>query len=51
MGRKDVAARMSARIASGPYTSAHYGMIASDTARDLPGLIAKYLKSYDAISS
>jgi hypothetical protein len=48
VGRKDVVARMSARIASGPYTSAHYGMIASDTARDLPGLIAEYLEAYGA---
>jgi hypothetical protein len=48
VGRKDVVARMPARIASGPYTSASYGIIASDTARDLPGLIAEYLKAYDA---
>lgn len=48
VGRRDVAARMSARVASGPYTSARYGMIASDTAHDLPGLIAEYLKAYDA---
>jgi hypothetical protein len=48
VGRTDVAARMSARIATGPYTSAHYGMIASDTALDLPGLVATYLTAYDA---
>lgn len=48
VGKKDVAARMSARIASGPYTSARYGMIASDNARDLPGLVAEYLKAYEA---
>jgi hypothetical protein len=47
VGRKDVAARMPARIAGGPYTSASYGIIASDTARDLPGLIAEYLRAYD----
>jgi len=46
--KKDVAARMSARLLSGPYTSASYGMIASDTARNLPELIAEYLKAYDA---
>jgi hypothetical protein len=48
VGKKHVAARMSARVLSGPYTSANYGMLASDTARDLPGLIAEYLKAYDA---
>jgi hypothetical protein len=48
VGRKDVATRMPAQIAGGPYTSASYGIIASDTARDLPGLIAEYLKAYDA---
>lgn len=50
IGKKDIAARMSARIVSGPYTSARYGMIASDTARDLPGLIIEYLKVYEAAS-
>jgi hypothetical protein len=48
IGRKDVAARMPARIANGPFTGAHYGAIASETARDLPGLIAAYLAAYDA---
>jgi hypothetical protein len=48
VGKKDVAAGMPARIVSGPYTSARYGMIASDTARDLPGLIAEYLKAHEA---
>ncbi len=49
VGKRDVAARMQARIISGPYTSARYCMIASDTARDLPGLIAEYLKAYEAM--
>jgi hypothetical protein len=48
VGRKDVAARMPARITTGPYTSPRYGLLASDTARDLPGLIAEYLRAYDA---
>src|SRR5262245_21107368 len=48
VGRKDVAARMPARLAGGPYTSANYAILASDTARDLPGLIAEYLRAYDA---
>jgi hypothetical protein len=57
IGRKDVAARMSEsppssldfpRPALGPYTSAHYDIIASDTARNLPELIVEYLKAYDA---
>lgn len=48
VGRKDVAARMPARIATGPYTSPRYGLLASDTARDLPALIAEYLRAYDA---
>jgi hypothetical protein len=48
VGKKDIAARMSGRIASGPYTSARYGMIASSTARDLPGLIAEYLQAYES---
>lgn len=48
VGRKDVVARIPAQIATGPYTSARYGIIASDTARDLPGLIAEYLRAYDA---
>jgi hypothetical protein len=48
VGRKTVAPRMSARVLGGPYTSANYAMLASDTARDLPGLIAEYLKAYDA---
>jgi hypothetical protein len=50
VGKKDVAARIPARIVSGPYTSARYGMIASDTARDLPSLIAEYLKAHEAAS-
>ena len=49
IGRRDVAARMPARIASGPFTGAHYGAIASETARDLPGLIAAYLEAYHAV--
>ena len=48
VGKKTIAARMSARVLGGPYTSANYGMLASDTARDLPGLIAEYLRAYDA---
>jgi hypothetical protein len=48
IGRKDVAARMAARIPSGPYTSERYGILASDAARDLPGLIAEYLKAHDS---
>jgi hypothetical protein len=44
VGKRDVAARMQARIVSGPYTSEHYGLIASDTARGLPGLLAEYLR-------
>jgi hypothetical protein len=48
VGRKDVVERMPARIAEGPYTSTRYGILASDTARDLPGLIAEYLVAYDA---
>jgi hypothetical protein len=48
VGKKDVVARMSARVPEGPYTSANYGVIASDTARNLPELIAEYLKAYDA---
>lgn len=49
VGKREVAARMQARIISGPYTSARYCMIASDTARDLPGLLAEYLKAYEAM--
>jgi hypothetical protein len=48
IGKKDVAARMSAHLAGPPFTSPDYGIISSDTARDLPGLIAEYLKAYDA---
>jgi hypothetical protein len=48
VGKKDVAARMSARLPGLPFTSPHYGVIESSTARDLPGLIAEYLKAYDA---
>jgi hypothetical protein len=48
IGRKDIAARMPARIANGPFTGAQYGAIASETARDLPALIAAYLMAYDA---
>ena len=48
IGKKEIAARMSALRSSGPYTSAHYDIVASDTARNLPELIAEYLKAYDA---
>lgn len=49
VGKRGVAARMQARILSGPYTSARYCAIASDTARDLPGLVAEYLRAYEAM--
>ena len=49
IGRRDIAARMPARIVDGPFTGAHYGAIASETARDLPALIAAYLEAYDAV--
>lgn len=49
IGRKEVVARMSAHLPGLPYTSANYGVIESDTARDLPGLIAEYLRAYDAM--
>lgn len=50
VGRRDVAARMGARVATGPYTSAHYGLLASDSAADLPGLLAAYLSAYAEIA-
>ncbi len=46
VGRKDVVARMPAEITTGPYTSARYGLISSDAARDLPTLLASYLTTY-----
>ncbi len=49
VGRKDVAERMGARLVGGPYTSAHYGLLASDAADDLIGLLAGYLRAYDQI--
>jgi hypothetical protein len=48
IGKKEIAARMSSPPSSGPYTSEHYDIIASSTARNLPELIAEYLKAYDA---
>jgi hypothetical protein len=49
VGRKDVAARMHARILTGPYTSPHYAAIASSAAGDLPILLAAYLTAYPQV--
>lgn len=46
VGRKDVAAKIGATFASGPYTSASYAWLSSPAATDLPGLLAAYLKAY-----
>jgi len=51
VGRKDVAARMGARVMSSPYTSTHYAALASDAAPDLVALIAAYLTAYAQVVS
>ena len=48
VGKKAVATRMSARLPGLPFTSPNYGVMESATARNLPELIAEYLKAYDA---
>jgi hypothetical protein len=50
VGRKDLAERLHARLVSGPYTSANYSWLASDTVKDLPSLIAAYLVALSQVS-
>jgi len=49
LGRRDIAARIDARFgkaAGYPPETENYGMLASDRCRDLPSLLATYLKVY-----
>lgn len=48
VGRKDIAARMGARIMTTPYTSTRYGALVLDQPGNLMTLLADYLRAYAA---
>lgn len=45
-GRKDVAAFFDSRATPGPFTTAHYVLLSSDTCPDLPSLLGVYLRAH-----
>ena len=49
IGLREVAARSSARVVEGPYSTANYGCLSSPLIPDLPALLASYLEVLETL--